>query len=462
MIEVKISKDKLEALITIIPEKNEFPGESEIKKKLAQEGIIFGINNKKIQEIAKNKNALKDSIIAKGKKPSAGKNAEIIWSIEINYSTKPTITDTNRADFKQLKLFERVKKNQVLASKLPPSEGIPGKNVLGEKIIKCGSDINFPAGNNTWISEDGLTMYSAIDGYAYWDNNLLHIDNIYQIKGNVDYHTGNISASGTVIIEGDVRSGFRVEATESIIIGGNVEAASLYSQNGDISIQCGVLGGGRAKILSGGNLACGFIQDATVSVKKELKVKHYIINSMISAGGFINVTENEGLIRGGSISSGKGITALEVGSVQKAYTELNVRAHSQQEHSSDYWKLSKDKKDLQNTLEALKRRSSFIQLLRERVKDLSKDKEEEIKSITAEIEKIKEKIDGFEKREIEIRKKVSTKTYGSEIKIIKELHPNVKIDIGNLEYFSQNTLNNIRIFCLENEIIVESLENILA
>jgi len=328
--EIKIitSQDKLEARISIDVDTGQYPSVDQIKKKLAENGIVFGIDDEAISQIAKEKISIEYLLVAKGKSPVHGETAELIWSIETDYSSKPTITETNRADFKHIKLFERIKKDQVLVSKLPPTDGIAGTNVFGESILGKGRDIEFPAGKNTWIAEDGLTMFSSIDGFAYWENDLLNIDNIYQIKGNVDYHTGNIRANGTVVIEGDVRSGFRVEATESIIIGGNVEAASLYSQNGDITVQCGILGGGRAKILSGGNLTCGFVQDATVSVKNNIIINRYAINSTISAGGTIVLEENAGLIRGGDVSSGKGITAIEVGSTQNIYTELNLRLHS--------------------------------------------------------------------------------------------------------------------------------------
>ncbi|MFC2088027.1 FapA family protein [Calditrichota bacterium] len=459
MIKIALSKNKFEALISIQAEKDFFTTESQIKTHLKQEGIVFGVDDELIKDLVKNKNPVTDIVIANGNLPVPGKNAELIWSIEIYYSSKPTITDTDKADFKQLKLFERISKNQVLASKLPASEGIPGKNVFGEEIVEGGADLKFPAGKNTRISEDGLTMFSTIDGFAFWENDLLHIDNIYQINGNVDYHTGNISASGTVMIEGDVRSGFRVEATESILIGGNVEAASLYSQNGDISIQCGILGGGRAKILSGGNLTCGFIQDATISAKKDIEIKHYVFNSMVSAGGAVKLKENEGLVRGGSISSGKGITAKEVGSAQKIYTELNVRLHSQDESTTHFWELAKNQKELKRTLDALQRRASFIHLLQDRIEDLSSEKKQELNSLKIEIEETKKKINDYEKKEIEIRKEVSEKTFRSEIKILQNLHPNVKIDIGNLEYFSQNLLSNIRLFCVDNEIIIEKLND---
>ncbi len=457
-IKVIVSKDKFEARISIHSEKDSYPTQSQVKKILAEKGIVFGIDNDLLQQIIEDKKPVDSISIARGQLPVRGENAELVWSIEINYSSKPTITNTNKADFKHLKLFERIKKDQVLVSKLPPSEGVSGKNVFGENLIEKGSDVNFPLGKNTRISEDGLTMYSSIDGHAYWENDLLHIDNIYQIKGNVDYHTGNIRSNGIVIIDGDVRSGFRVEATESIIIGGNVDAASIYSQKGDVSVKCGVLGRGRAKILSGGDLNCGFVQDATLSAKGNINVEHYIINSTISAGGSISLIENEGLIRGGTISSGKKISAIEVGSDQKIYTELNIRIHSRDENKSHFWDVSKKKIELKKLLDGLKTRQSFIRLLQDRIDELSTGKKEELELITTKIRKCEETIKELELKDIQLKKENTSKAYTNEIKILKNLYSNIKINLGDIEYFTQDSIQSVRLFKLENEINIESLK----
>jgi len=456
-IEIITSQDKFEARISIIAETADYPSVDQIKKKLAENGIIYGIDDEIITLISNEKKPVQYAIVARGNVPVHGENAELIWAIETDFSAKPAITETDRADFKQIKLFERIKKDQALVSKLPVSEGKPGINVFGETVLVEGIDLEFPAGKNTWIAKDGLTLYSAIDGFAYWENDLLNIDNIYQIQGNVDYHTGNIRANGTVIIEGDVRSGFRVEATESIIIGGNVEAASLYSQNGDITVKCGILGGGRAKILSGGNLSCGFIQDATVSVKKNIVIDRYAINSTISAGGTITLENNVGLIRGGDMSSGNGITAVEVGSKQNIYTELNVRLHSEDQKISMFLDVERKRKEAQREVEFLKRRLAFINLLKNRIDGLSDEKFEELKMIESELEFNQRKLAKLESKEAQITKESSESIHTNEIKILKNLHSNVKINIGNLEFFSHKLYKQIRIFQLNEELVVESL-----
>ncbi len=456
-INIVISKYKLEARISIDCNETTFPSKEEILKALKKEGVIYGINNDTLDSIISKKIPVSYLLIAKGLMPQRGESAELIWQIEIDYSKKPTITDTNRADFKKLKLFERVQKDQTLVSILPPTKGTPGKNVFGEEFYEEGQDIGLPLGKNTIISEDGLTLQSAIDGYAYWENDLLCIDNVYEIKGNVDYHTGNIRANGTVLIEGDVRSGFRVEATESIIIKGNVEAASIYSQSGDITIECGILGNERAKILAGGNLTCGFIQDATVSVKGTINVEHYVINSKMSSGGNVKVDKNEGLIRGGIISSGTGIHALEVGSEQKIYTELNIRLGDSIRDTSLSWNIGKKQRELESKISKYEKRVSFLQLLQQRVEDLSVEKNEELTRLMKNIENVVQEIETLKQKDSKIRQVASEDIKRNEILIEKKLYKNVSIDFGGIEYFSEDKRENIKIFREEDEIVFERL-----
>lgn len=454
---VSVSEDCFEARISIVSPINSFPSKEEVINALTEKSIVYGINHELLNEIVNAKNPVENELIAKGEQPKPGVAAELVWQIEIDYSTKPTITDSDKADFKKLKLFERVQKGQTLVSKLPATAGSGGKNVLGEEVMVDTEDVDFPAGKNTKISEDELTLFSTIDGYAYWENELLCIDNVYQIDGNVDYHTGNIRANGTVVINGDVRSGFRVEATETIIIKGNVEAASIYSQNGDIRIECGILGAGRAKILAGGNLYCGFIQDATISVKGNIEVDHYVINSKISSGGKVKLEMNEGLIRGGIISSGTGISAIEVGSDQKIYTELNIRLGESLKDSSKSWDIGKKRKELYIQLDNSEKRVSFLRLLQQRVEDLSDEKNQELVDTISKIENVKKEIEHLKEQDLEIRKASTQEIKRNEILIAKKLYSNVCIDFGGIDYYSNESLQKIKIFCEDNEIIIESL-----
>ena len=62
------------------------------------------------------------------------------------------------------------------------------------------------------------------------DFRALNFQNYYipEISGDVDYSTGHIEFSGSVVIEGSVKPLFRVKATGSVTIGGNIEKYKSY------------------------------------------------------------------------------------------------------------------------------------------------------------------------------------------------------------------------------------------
>ncbi len=460
-IKITINKDELKAFITIPLQGPQFPSKEEILFGLRTAGIKEGVLLDKIEEIARRKEPVFEVLIAEGKSPVKGKDAKIVWEIplkgvgELDETQKEAVT---RIDFKKALHFVPVKKHQVLARKLPAQSGTDGVTITGEKISSLGEDVQLPAGKNTEISEDGLELRAAIEGSAYLQNGLIHVDQVLHINGDVNYGTGNIKFNGPVIVDGDVRSGFRIEARDSIVINGNVEAAHIYSQQGDVTIKYGVVGKKRAKILAAGNLKCGFIQDATIGVRGDVLVSHYIINCNVSAGGRVIVKGQEGQIRGGTITSEKGIEAVSVGSNRNIYTELKIFTLGQNSSQKKLWELSRLRTDLALRLSTLEKKLKFLEIIKKQVNRISDEKAAEIEFITNEIKRLKARLVQLDDEEILLQKEAAKERMTKEVVIEGTLYPNVHIDINGLGFHSDETLNGVKIYRFKDELIVESLK----
>ncbi|RKY51839.1 MAG: hypothetical protein DRP89_08660, partial [Candidatus Neomarinimicrobiota bacterium] len=358
-------------------------------------------------------------------------------------------------DFKKMKQLAIVRENQDIVSKLPATEGVSGRTVMGETILIPGRDIILPAGENTGISDDGLTLYSKIDGYAFLKSGKVHVSNVYHIKGDVDFRTGDVKFGGTILIEGDVRSGFRVDATNSIYINGNVGAADIYSQKGDVVVQMGILGKGRAKVLAGGSLYTGFVQDAKVSVKKDIVIEHYSINSNVYSGGKVTLTQNEGLIRGGRIFAGQGLEAIEIGSSQNIPTEVGISENYQE---TDSLKLNiKKLEDLKSRLSLLNKRKAFLKLLQERVSSLSDEKRRELEKISREIEHVRTQIMTLENQKETLNVKNSNFAHYQSIIVKGKLHKGVTITLGHEQYVIENLYQGVKIYQKGQDILIEKM-----
>ncbi len=447
---IEIANDKLQARLSIDEKKAAFPTREEILAELKRAGVVYGIDEEKIAEIAREHKPVQDIICARSE---TAVNQGIVWKIDISAFHKPQITELNRADFKRPLLFIPVHENQILAVKTTGTV----KTVTGEEVNLPESSVRFPAGRNTHISADGSTLYADINGSAFFENGLLHVDRVYHVRGDVNYGTGNIKFDGPVVIDGDVRSGFRVEARDAIYIGGNVEAANIYSQKGDVTVQYGVVGQNRAKILAGGSLTCGYIQDATIGVRKDVIVQHYIINGQITAGGKIDVSQNEGLIRGGSLTAEKGIVVKEVGSHRNVFTELKLRNYSENQNQNKLWELSRARSELMLRYSSLQKRVAFLDVLQKRAGALSPEKQSEFQHLQEELKRLENKINEFSRQEMELQKEASKQRLNREIVILKNLYPNVDIDISGQGFVSDELLHSIKVFRFKDEMIVESL-----
>ncbi len=460
-ISIKISDNGMEARISITTAGNSFPSKSEIYSEIKKAGIEFGIKHSVIREIIANQKNVRDVVMARGKDSSSLLKENLIWYVDLAEYYKPKITSEGKADFKQLKQIELVKKDQELVSQIPLQQPIQGRLVTGAEVEIRANFLEQLKGKNIGISNDGLTLYSLINGCAFWKSERLNVDNIYHVAGDVDYRTGNVDFNGTVLIDGDVRSGFRVNASGSIYINGNVEAAEIYSENGDVIIKSGVLGKGRAKILASGNLHCRFLQDATVGVKKDVIIERYAINSGISASGKVYLIQNEGLIRGGKTFADDGMKALEVGSPQNISTDIGISSISKPEDDAEQWQLDSLIEESRAKLTHISKKVEFLKLLEKRMNKLSQEKENDLLSSIKQIEEIEDRIKEIEQKKQIILEKSLQSESDKTIRIHKTIHRGVVITIGDLQYLNEKSVDNTKIYRRGNQIYIERCGDII-
>ena len=226
-IKLNISLDKFLASISINAAPADFPSEEEIYSYLNKNNIVYGLDKSAISEIAREKKSVLSTLIAQGEKPKG----RLDWHIQVENPHKPTITKTNRADFKKLTSYLYIKKNAKIVSLLDASLIKNGNTVTGVEVEPDADELRLPKNKNIILSKDKITLVADVSGYVLWRENFLTMEDVLHIEGNVDYSTGNLKLKGSVIIDGDVRSGFSVETGGSIFVRGSVDASNLFAQN---------------------------------------------------------------------------------------------------------------------------------------------------------------------------------------------------------------------------------------
>jgi len=215
--EISITEDNLKCFVTVYPAKEGgIPvTEEDVLNALKEKGIA-NIKTDKLREIFTNNLFFEEVIVAEGTPARNGEDAKIEFKIKVSDEAQYNFheDEKGRVDFKEINLIENVVAGQVLAIKIPATEGKPGVDIYGNEIpASDGKDIALQPGKNTILSDDGVELKSEIDGHAVLIGNRIKVDPIYYVNGDVSYETGNINFLGTVVIRGSIKDDFVVRAT---------------------------------------------------------------------------------------------------------------------------------------------------------------------------------------------------------------------------------------------------------
>ena len=304
--------------------------------KLAEEkGIVFGLRKKAIQTMLSEKIYDRKVILAKGKDVKHGTDAIIKYTFQktsnIENTSSKSTKDVKSIDFKELNLFQNVAVDEILAQKIPLTYGEDGIDIFGKTIsAKVPKDIQIIPGRNTYLTDDEMYLKSQIDGQLIQKGKSLSVEPLLTIPGNVDYATGNIDFLGSVIVKGNVISGFSIKSGEDIYIEGLVEDCELTAE-GSIMVNNGILGNEEFlhTIYAKEGIKAQFIQHMKIKTNGSVEVNNHILHSTVEAGDKVIVTSGTGKIIGGEIKSQKGIECNIAGGPFETPTKLILDVYSE-------------------------------------------------------------------------------------------------------------------------------------
>jgi len=134
---------------------------------------------------------------------------------------------------------------------------------------------------------------------------------------------GNIDFVGTVVIRGNVLTGFTVKSAGDIRVVGGVEGAELIA-GGSIEITGGIIGYNKGHVTAGANVKVSFIQEGNVVAGEDVIVSQSIMHSNIRAGNDVLCNGTKGLIVGGTIQAGDKVVARTIGNSMSTSTAIEV------------------------------------------------------------------------------------------------------------------------------------------
>ncbi len=225
---------------------------------------------------------VKDDLIALGVEPIKGKDAYIEFLREVEGE-----------DILDVDLL--VEEDEVIAKKIPPTEGQDGINVFGEMIkAEAGNDFEIPELENIEFVENefkakkqGLLSVVEIDGFKF-----PKIGNIMIL----DEATENVEFFGDILVKQDVKKGVKLKATGIIEVRGVVEEATVESENR--IVLKGGFSGGKEGFLQAKEVYINFVNDGNIYADELVYVKEYVRGSTIYTNDRFICNKGKGMVTG--------------------------------------------------------------------------------------------------------------------------------------------------------------------
>lgn len=307
--------------------------------------VIRGVKKQTLQKLFTASARLKpgeflEVPIASGKLPVPGEDSKLLYYVQDSKSRvlKPRDRGDGTVDMRDLGLMITVYEGQPLAKLVPPTIGIDGFNVMGEILSTTpGKYIKIRIFSGSKYNEDDPNIIIAeISGMPILHPDGVEVDNALCMTC-VSVATGHVNFEGSVVINGDVQPGMRVEATGSITVGGVVESGMLDA-GGDIVIYNGILGRQEQSlseistvIKAKGSIVAKFAQYAKIIADKDIFITQHAMHCQTYTKGNLHVcdkTKRNGTLSGGDHVACGGVKVVNLGAPSgvhtrvKAFTEL--------------------------------------------------------------------------------------------------------------------------------------------
>ncbi|MCR4440946.1 MAG: FapA family protein [Peptococcaceae bacterium] len=332
ILRIRVTEDKLKAYLQVFPLRNGSKvSERDIENTLLEQGIKAGVKKTLFPEIVEKQDDYGEWLVAEGVPCIEGEDARLIFHFNPEgIDIKPQELADGSVDFYNLNLIQTVDSGSVLIEKIHATAGKDGLNVYGEeKKAKPGKDVRFPMGQNTQIVDNNTKLIATTSGHVVYDKKRVSVFHCYEVRGDVDFNTGNIKFPGNVIVYGNVKNNFEIEAVGDVEVHGNLEG--LVKAGGNLQVKNGIV---RGKAVVNGCVYARYIENGYVESNENIVVTEAIMHSTTKAAKKVTVGGKKGLLVGGSCCAGEEIRAKNIGSSSGTATtlEVGIRPEIRQEY----------------------------------------------------------------------------------------------------------------------------------
>ncbi|MFP6685849.1 MAG: FapA family protein [Polyangiaceae bacterium] len=260
-------------------------------------------------------------VIAEGRLPYQGRPAELTWDKSVAPKTRVGKKGED-GDHYAFRSMICVEKDNLLGNLLPAKAAVPGVDVHGKELPPrtMPKDIEL----HRTVRADGherMRLYAAVGGVVRFEDNRLWIDESVNVKGDVDFATGNIACTIEVKIGGAILDNFTVKSTESIFVSGPIQGATVHS-DADVHALGGILAGGRGLVSAQRKLFAKFAEEANLRSAGDILVNSALIKCDVQALG--RLIAPQATVRGGLLYARLGAEIGELGCGAATHTRIAI------------------------------------------------------------------------------------------------------------------------------------------
>lgn len=264
-------------------------------------GIRHGIDEPGLAKIAQEP-LTRPVVVARATPTVHGVDAAIEWQLTPSeHRGQPLVLEDGSIDYHELGADTEVTPETILAVKRPLLAGRPGRSVLGQELqARPAKDLRLEkwAGPGVRVRSDGMALLADTSGMLTRIGEKLSVTAVRTIKGDVDFKVGNVNFNGSVVIHGNVKPGFRIHATGSVQVDGEVDSAVIEA-DGDVKVRGGIVGEqGSAK--SAGSVRAGYLHSVEIDATGPVTVDGEVWQCRVTCGDTVTV---KGRIVGGAVQA---------------------------------------------------------------------------------------------------------------------------------------------------------------
>jgi len=313
---IEVSEDRTQAWICVKQEHSTQPiAKADVIQALEAHDIpitddVRARVNRFILTFGQAKEPIQRSLVALGRLPAEGANAEFVWDQRFERAVLDLQDDTP-ADHYTRNSIVTVEAGEVVGRVVPPVPGTDGIDVYGRPIPPTHNAQDIQLDSTVQRAEGSTAIVANVAGKVRLDGARLSIDELLTIRGDLDFESGNVRSTVDVHVAGTVRDLFEVISSKSVYVGQSVEAATVQVE-GDLQVRVGILGRGKGKIVAGGTVSARYCADAQIRAEGDVIVAKEVMNSQVWCGNMLLATS--AALIGGDIFANAGIEAGSLGS----------------------------------------------------------------------------------------------------------------------------------------------------